>query len=274
MFTSKEGFSDLPIELACGQCVGCRVTRTRAWSIRLMHESQMHKANCFITLTYDGDQVPSSGSLVVKHWQDFAKRLRKKMGPFRFYHCGEYGPEDLRPHYHACLFGLDFAEDREVFKTKPHKVWTSKTLEKVWGKGYCTLTDLTEGSAAYVAGYVLKKATGDLGIIKYERIDKETGEVWMVQPEYATMSRRPGIGAEWFRKFRTDVFPSDEVIWNGKPVKPPKYYDKQLGEKEALEVMTRRRQQRERSEEDNTPERLRVREEVAKARQRMKMREM
>lgn len=40
------------------------------------------------------------------------------------------------------------------------------------------------------------------------------------------MSLKPGIGAVWFQKYYTDVYPSDSVIVRGRPCKPPRYYDK------------------------------------------------
>ena len=30
------------LQLPCGQCVGCRLERSRQWAIRCMHEAQMH----------------------------------------------------------------------------------------------------------------------------------------------------------------------------------------------------------------------------------------
>ena len=46
------------------------------------------------------------------------KRLRKRAGSdVRFYMCGEYGPENWRPHYHALLFGFDFADKRYSCRT-------------------------------------------------------------------------------------------------------------------------------------------------------------
>jgi len=38
------------IKVPCGQCVGCRLERSRKWAMRCMHEMQMHEDNCFITL--------------------------------------------------------------------------------------------------------------------------------------------------------------------------------------------------------------------------------
>ena len=113
-FNAREAFTDKKIDVPCGRCVGCRLERSRQWAIRCVHEASLYDNNCFITLTYDSDHVPSDGSLRVEDFQNFMKRLRKSVAPrrVRFFHCGEYGERGDRPHYHAILFNLDF-DDRE-----------------------------------------------------------------------------------------------------------------------------------------------------------------
>ena len=99
-FHSKVGTNI--IKLPCGQCVGCRLERSRVWAARCVHEAQMHESNCFITLTYMDNPV----SLDYRDFQLFMKRLRSKSGKrVRFFMCGEYGENNSRPHFHAILFG-------------------------------------------------------------------------------------------------------------------------------------------------------------------------
>lgn len=258
------------LQLECGACISCRIRRKRDWALRCMHEAQMWPANSFLTLTYNDENLPEDHSLNVKHWQDFAKRLRKARGAFRFLHCGEYG-EGLRPHYHACIFGQDFTDDRELWKVEDgNKLFTSKSLEKIWGKGFCTIGDLNYATASYVAGYVVKKQTGaEATAAEYERVDAGTGLVTQVKPDYATMSRgnkkTGGLGKKWFDKYWTDVYPDDFVVADGGKYRPPKYYDKLLERMnpEMFEQM-RRRRIRHASEKpwEHTPERLWVKDEV------------
>jgi len=270
-FSRAGGYSDQPLTLACGQCRGCRLERSRQWAVRCMHEAQMHERNCFVTLTYDEEHIPQNGSLKVKDWQDFAKRTRRKLGRFRFYHCGEYGDENGRPHYHAALFGLDFMHDRKLYKTtrQGNALYESATLAELWPAGLHTIGELTFQSAAYVARYIMKKVNGDLAEDHYARIDTKTGEVYQLKPEYTTMSRRPGIGATWINKFMSDVYPSDEVIVNGHSTNPPKFYDTQFEKSDPkgyrrLKVL--REKKGEKHQDNNTWERLAIREEVSKAR--------
>lgn len=260
----------IEVTLPCGQCVGCRLERSRQWAVRMMHESSLHTDNSFITLTYDAEHVPASGSLDVAHFQDFMKRLRwhYRDRKIRFFHCGEYGENLGRPHYHAMLFGLDFADKSHYSGDGAARLFTSETLQDLWPFGFSTVGACTFESAAYIARYVVKKVTGDAAADHYQVMHPITGELTSVAPEYVTMSRRPGIASDWFRKFGNEVFPSDEVIARGHPAKPPRFYEKLFeaahGDFESVR-RKRMRNARERAA-DNTPERLAVRELCAKAR--------
>lgn len=256
VFNPAKGFRDLPLKLACGQCRWCRLERSRQWAVRCVHENSQHEKSCFVTLTYRPEDLPKDMSLDVRHWQLFAKRLRKGKGPFRFLHCGEYGDENLRPHYHALIFGHDFSEDREPFsKADGHWIYRSEELEKFWKLGFVTLGDVTWQSAQYVARYCLKKVNGEMAEKAYTRVDPESGEVFSVKPEYATRSR--GIGAGWYEKFKGDVYPHDQVVLNGKRFRPPKFYDKKLEDDDPKmfeRIVARRRKSVDL--ENATPERL------------------
>jgi len=230
----------------------------------------MNEKNCFLTLTYDPEHLVEDQGLEVKDWQNFAKKLRRDVGRFRFLHCGEYGDENLRPHFHACVFGQDFTEDRVPWKKNgEHQLYVSPVLEKIWGKGFVSIGSLTFDSAAYVARYVVKKATGKLAEKKYERVDGETGEVWTVPAEYATMSRNPGLGATWFDKYWKDIYPGDFVVANGKKFRPPKFYDLMLSRKDPEMLKKLKRQRMKFASDrpwDSTPERMEVKEEILERR--------
>lgn len=206
------------LTLPCGQCVGCRLERSRQWAMRCVHEASLFKENMFITLTYNNDHLPADGSLHVEHFQLFMKRLRRYFQnegkKLRFFHCGEYGDTYGRPHYHACIFGVDFSDKVLWRDTAGIPLYSSDTLNDLWGLGYCIIGEVTYDSAAYVARYIMKKITGDKAEAYY------SGK----KPEYITMSRRPGIGRGWYEKYKGDVFPHDYTVVNGAKVKPPKFY--------------------------------------------------
>lgn len=262
VFKASEGFLDRPVTLPCGQCIGCRLERSRQWAVRCYHEASLYDNNCFITLTYDDEHLPDDRSLDVRHFQKFMKRLRKKYGAnIRFYHCGEYGERFGRPHYHACIFNHDF-EDKVLWrKINDVPLFLSASLQQLWPLGHSSVGTVTFQSAAYVARYIMKKRLGRGSEEHY--MDPETGVIR--KPEYTTMSRKPGIGQPWLEKFKTDVYPDDFVIINGKKVRPPRYYDQQieLTDTESYEELKRRRvRQANKHKANNTPERLKVRETI------------
>lgn len=231
-FSVPKGMSGFykPIELPCGQCIGCRLERSRQWAVRCVHEAQMHEDNCFITLTYAPEFLPSPPSLDHSEFQRFMKRLRKRLKKrgqkVRFFMCGEYGENLDRPHYHACLFGYRPSDGRLFRERDGVRLYVSDELSSLWPLGHSTFGELTFESAAYVSRYVTKKVTGDAAMDHYFSFDRSTGEYFNLVSEYARMSLRPGIGADWLDRFYDDVYPSDEVVVRGKQCKPPRYYDK------------------------------------------------
>lgn len=258
------------VEVGCGQCIGCRLDRSREWAIRCVHEAQMHELNCFLTLTHNDESLPDDCSLDKRYFQRFIKRLRKRFSGqrIRYFHCGEYGERLHRPHYHACLFGFDFP-DKEFFKDADSgPLFVSQILEEVWGLGFCTIGAVTFESAAYVARYVMKKVFGDKAAEHYEVVVEETGEVLILRPEYVTMSLRPGIGREFYDEFKDDMFPSDECVVAGIIHKPPRYYEKLFAVEDPegyLELKRKRNDFFNAHQEDCTPERLLDREIVKTA---------
>ncbi len=257
------------ITVACGQCIGCRLDKSRDWAIRCVHESQMHQDNCFITLTYNQQNLPHDGSLNKTHFQKFMKKLRRKSNhQIRYFQCGEYGENLRRPHYHACLFGHDFA-DKTYFQTNnENELYVSEELNKTWAKGFATIGNMTFETAAYTARYVMKKITGDDALAHYQTFDTTTGEIFQIQSEYVTMSRRPGLGKKWYEKYKDDLFPRDECIIDGRVMKPPRYYAKMYEQQEPRnyeQMKQNRKRFFEKHKQDATWQRLAQREKVKHA---------
>lgn len=271
-FNRKDGWSDWPfaLSLPCGQCIGCRLKKSRDWAIRCVHESTLHKSNLFVTLTYDLDHLSADQSLDYRDFQLFMKRLRKSFHDgIRFYMCGEYGDQFGRPHFHACLFNLDFP-DKKLWKIqRGNRLYVSKKLSDLWGKGYCIIGNVTFQSAAYISRYIMKKRTGDSAKDYYTFTNPETGEVFQRKPEFTNMSRRPGLGVGWFEKYHKDVFPSDTVVLNNKKFTPPSFYLSQYEVMYPDEVekikQARRLSSYSPNKEDSPSRRLRDREICAKA---------
>lgn len=185
--------------------------------VRCQLELQSHRTACWATLTYDEAHLPIT--LQKDDLSGFVKRLRARMGErrFRFFGCGEYGEKRKRPHYHVILFGLGQSDEREI--------------EAAWGQGIVQVDRLEPAAVAYVAGYTAKKL-GFEGVPQYvygeyERLDRETGEVTrgrhrnvLYQPPFILMSRRPGIGGDarkYWRSWRSTA------VWDGKEVRVPRF---------------------------------------------------
>lgn len=228
------------LTIPCGQCAGCRLERSRQWAMRCMHEASEYDRNCFVTLTLDDAHLYRryvtwhaerdlyySGSLNKRAFPLFMKRLRQEFSDDRprYYHCGEYGGQFGRPHYHALLFNFDFADKRPWGVRNNLPVFRSEVLERLWPYGQSEIGSVTFESAAYVARYIMKKVTGGAAAEHYRVTCLETGEVIDRVPEFTTMSRRPGIGRRWFDKFGREVYERDEVPLRGRMVRPPRSYD-------------------------------------------------
>jgi hypothetical protein len=216
-----------PFNLPCGKCIGCRLNYAREWALRCVHEAKMHKNNSFITLTFNDEHLPKDGSLNVATFQRFMKRLRAgtKIKNLRFFHSGEYGEKYGRPHYHALIFGYDFPDKKIHYKNEKNpslNLYTSEELLKYWPYGHNMIGNLTYESASYTARYILKKIKQDIDGTRGDKL-----------PEYCTMSRMPGIGEAWYKKYGwTDCHANDRIAINrdGKTFysRPPRFYDELL----------------------------------------------
>lgn len=265
-FGKRRSIADRRISLKCGQCIGCRLDKSREWAIRCHHEAQYHSSKSFITLTFAKDPV----SLSHIYFQRFLKRLRKKLDLYAeysedgslispglmYYMCGEYGSvydkygnikDGLlgRPHFHAILYGYDFP-DRKFFKksNSGFPIYNSELLDSTWKHGFATTQDFSMEAAAYVARYVTKKVTGSQAERHYEKVSPQTGEIIQVEPEYTRMSLKPAIGKRWIQDHIGDAYPKDFITANGVKFKPPKYYDKIFEDlyPDRMELIKERRQ--------------------------------
>lgn len=266
----------------CGQCIGCKIARAEQLMVRCVHESKMHAENCFLTLTFDNQHLPENYSVSKPEFQNFMKRLRKSLEPkkIRFLGTGEYGEHTLRPHYHALIFGHRPTDLKRYSQTKQGFIlYNSNQISEVWPYGDVKVGSVDAGSAGYVARYALKKLHGsnEYTAAHYTRQHPISGQFYVVEPEFALYSRRPGLGSTWFDKYKSDCFPSDFLALNdGRLCAVPQYYSRKL-EKEALEtkrIKWKRKAHAVRNREHSTPQRLQVREEIKTSKIKLLKREL
>lgn len=247
------------LKLPCGQCDGCRMDYSKQWAIRCALEAQQWQHNYFVTLTYSDAFVPLNTHCVVDEdtgevideeftmtlvpddLKGFLKRLRRNFERergfegVRFYACGEYGPANMRPHFHLILFNCPLDDLVLHHKDRGYCYYSSKFLEKAWSKrvdidgkstrvpfGFVQVCDFTYEAAAYVARYMLKKHKG---------LDADFYEHEGIAPEFTRCSRRPGIAYKYFEEHKEAIYDFDQIALlggKGQPIKahPPKYFDR------------------------------------------------
>lgn len=196
---------DVSLQVPCGKCLGCKADEAMSWAIRCHNEASLHKQSCFVTLTYNDENLPPT--LVKRDLQNFFRHIRDQGQKIRYLACGEYGDSTNRPHYHACIFGTDFRNGTEF--SVNDELYAVPGVSEIWGKGNVLLAEFNMATACYTAGYVVKK----------NREKKDDS--------FRIMSRRPGLGVEWLAKHWPDVLRTKSIVVEGKELPcPPSYIRK------------------------------------------------
>lgn len=175
------------INLPCGKCDRCLERRKMEWGFRMEYEMINSKTAYFVTLTYSPENVPYNKYglkvLVKKDLQKFFKRLRQRQkrgditiehlrnnlsfnDKVKYYACGEYGEQFLRPHKHAIIYNA-----------------SEKNILKSWELGDVHCVKANKYTIAYCMKY----------------LDKWLGKKqdWKKPSEYNVMSK--GIGEDYIQ---------------------------------------------------------------------------
>lgn len=215
------------VRLPCGLCIGCRTARALEWARRCSHEAARWQDNCFVTLTYSEDRLPSGGCLEPVELAKFFKRLRRyaessesavlsdRLHGLRYFACGEYGNRSGRPHYHALLFNCSFSDGKRVGE----ELFESVALAQLWPQGSNRIGRATPASANYIAQYSLKKIRG--------KLDCDADGVVRPQP-FLRMSLKPGIGTEFVKQYGADLSGGFLVSGDGRKGPIPRAYMSKL----------------------------------------------
>jgi hypothetical protein len=207
------------IMIPCGKCTECKSKRAAEWALRCRHEMAMHDENCFITLTYNEDKLPSF--LIVKdYFQKFIKKLRKKVRKkVKYIVSHEYGGRTGRPHHHAILFGWTPPNQSYLMKAPSGEpLFVSQTLENLWtddkreSLGYHSIGEANEKTAFYIASYALKSCIHTI-------YDPDTNTPVTVS-DTMNVSTRPAIGREFFLEHYKSIIEKEKYL--------PRYYVKLL----------------------------------------------
>lgn len=160
----------------CGQCLHCRINKTRVIQTQNVLESKLYDPNdtSIHLLTYN-DENNKDGELHKSDFQKFFKRLRRRLSrdngrKVRYFGCGEYGDTFERPHYHVILYGVGY-QDQDL-------------VNRSWPKGFVFpgRTGANKEFARYCSGYLAKgsyKTDGPGGLPE----------------EFQLQSRKPALGS-------------------------------------------------------------------------------
>lgn len=188
------------ITVPCGRCAFCMATRRSDWTTRLSYEAKKHLHQYFITLTYAEPHLlwkSGKSQLVKRHLQLYLKKIRKAGYKVRYYAVGEYGSQTYRPHYHILLFGY-----------VPENVIRSK-----WEFGLVHIGKVSQASISYCLKYMVN---GKAAAMRNGR-----------ELPFVTMSRRPGLGANYLTPEMIAWHKSERknyVLMEGKKMHLPRYY--------------------------------------------------
>lgn len=230
------------IDIPCRKCLGCREAYARQWAIRAQLEAvYFPDTSWFVTLTYDEQHLPwayddfSLPTVRKRDWQLFMKRLRKSFGSgIRFLACGEYGEKTGRPHYHAVLFGVDFADLRPFRNKGGNLYYTSNKMAKLWPYGQHLIARYEFHTGAYVAKYL--KKTGDV-------LDDEVKDPR--EKPFLLASRNPALGKRYLEEHMDEILQTDKICLPGGFItNPPNYFDYRLNidnRSLSLDIKARRR---------------------------------
>lgn len=252
-----KSFSEIP----CGHCTACRLEHSRQWANRCMLEMEQHEENCFITLTYNDENMPITDTsqrefeygeyepipyktLRRKDLTKFIKRLRWSLDYYKYgkkikiFASGEYSPNG-RPHYHIIIFGWK-PKDLEFYKRSSlgYNYYVSSLINKLWPFGYAVIGEATWETCAYTARYVMKKVNNNLSAFF---------GLNGIENEFMTCSLRPAIGKEWYtshNQYYANFSSYYAKTDNGsRPIYHTRYFDK-LFDIENHELYTQQKEKR------------------------------
>lgn len=222
--TIRLKMSNTSVAVPCGKCPECLKRRVSGWSFRLMQEEKVSSSAFFITLTYDTTHVPISrnGYMTlnkrdVQHWM---MRLRKhtasrhpefRLPPdhpdfrsIKYYLCGEYGSDNVRPHYHAIIFNV------------PDLIY----IDQTWQLGTTHFGTVSGASVGYTLKYMEKQKRIPMHV-NDDRIQ-----------EFSLMSK--GLGKSYITEAVKRYHHADLAnrmcltIEDGKKVSMPRYYKQKI----------------------------------------------
>nr|WEW54401.1 MAG: replication initiation protein [Microvirus Sku118] len=202
--------------IGCGKCPACKKEWRNQLSQRFIAEYNNYgvQNSCFLTLTVNDDNLDHvfpNHSLDHSYFQKFMKKLRNHLerrfgfkAKIKYFMCGEYGANTGRPHFHVVLFGwrpTDLIPWSRSKKGIPQ--FRSEFIENLWDVGFVTVGNVTEGSAGYLAKYLVKYS--EISKDDFCVVNNDTGEIYEGVRKPYLVYPHDCMGFEYFMKNCTSI---------------------------------------------------------------------
>ncbi len=226
-FKPQHSYAEREFKIPCGsKCDGCLISRSMQRAVQIYCELVITDTpSYFITLTFNDENMPPNYSLDKSLITKAIKLMRKKISKFRFFQIQEYGGSTQRPHGHMVVFGLDIP-DLELYREKPYLTYTSQILSECWPHGHVELNLLTIQTCIYIAQHDAAKILKPIPYHELKILESETGEFFTDrEPESKSSSNRPGIGHDYYQKYKSEIYTTDSIVIDAMQFPVPKYFD-------------------------------------------------
>jgi len=221
------------LQAKCGHCRGCLIQDISDWSLRLKNELKHCFNAYFVTLTYSDEY--NTGEVEKADFQKFIKDLRnivtywdktqinlmpEEYDAIRYFGCGEYGANYLRPHYHIIIFNIPiFAMSKN--HNPNHVAQVKSTIDRAWGKGFTSIDTVNDGTIHYTCKYIFKQANHEIDDLN---------------PPFRLMSKRPAIGYRYIEEAKGYHWTGKYFVNSeGYKVHLPRFYSNKIFDDEMKE---------------------------------------
>lgn len=166
--TIKDFQNKTAIQIACGKCKKCKITKMLKWKTRLYLEAKEQIENngniYFLTLTYNNENIKKIENETNIEIQKMIKRLRKnfKNNKIKYFNVTELGSENGRKHNHILLFSKEDILPIQENGKKINNNYYYQNSNLKWNNGFYSITKIKNDkqnilkTINYILKYLIK----------------------------------------------------------------------------------------------------------------------